>query len=177
MENITSNSGLRSRARVCRISCTSRSNGIRSCEKAPTHASRTTAAAVPNPPDSGSLARSTSVFAKNPTSPSASGWCRPATGVPTTTSSWPVTRASVAMKPVSSTMNSVPPDCLANSSSAAVVAPSRRSSTRPPSPPRPCSRGRSTGSSSGAVPDSVRRQWAISSSIRSPATCSSSQPT
>ncbi len=176
-ENITSNSGLRSSARGWRISSTSRSNGIRWWANASRQVCRTAATASPNPSASGSRVRSTSVLAKKPISSSASGWCLPATGVPTATSSWPVIRASTTLKAASSTMNRVAERSAARASSRATSAASSVSSRRPPAIRRALPRGRSTGRASGVTPESAPRQCATRSRIGSPVSDSSCQAT
>ena len=137
-----------------------RSNGSSWWANASLHVSRTPrqgargTASCPS-----SRQRSTRLLRKNPTTFSISGRSRPATGVPTTTSHWPVYRASRVVNAVSSAMNGVAPARRAER----VERVRDRGGHGEASRSRPCAsraggRGRSVRSASGAAPSSTVRQ-------------------
>eukprot|EP00955_Chlamydomonas_euryale_P013398 144393-Chlamydomonas_euryale.AAC.7 len=103
--------------------------------------------------------RNASVLTKKPMRPCVSACARPADGVPTTTSSAPAWRASSALKPASSAMNSVAPCSDATRRSVVATSPGISNSTRAPRPLDVGGRRQSVGSSSsGGAPASVLRQ-------------------
>jgi hypothetical protein len=72
------------------------------------------------------------VLTKKPISGSISERCRFATGLPITTSSWPLSRDSIADQPASKVMNSVTPWRCDNARNPAVSSAVKRTSTRSP---------------------------------------------
>ncbi len=102
--NATWKRGLRPGTRSGASSSTSFSNGTSWCAKAPSAVSRTRRSSPAKPGSPDRSVRRGSVFTKNPTSPSSSACVRPATGVPTTTSSSPAYFARSAWKAARSAM-------------------------------------------------------------------------
>ncbi len=130
---------------------------------------RASSSAVVGEPDRSR--RSGSVLTKKPISRSISHRPRLAVGVPTTTSSWPERRPSVAAHPARTVMNSVAPWRTPRARSPAVSASSSSTATQPP--PWSCSGGRawSAGSSrSSGAPESVSLQYSACFRSSSPET-------
>ncbi len=114
-------------------------------------------------------ARRARTFTKKPISGSCSTRLRPATGVPTTTSSCPDQRASSACHPARRVMNGVASSRRPSSRSAPVSAGGSSSGTDAPRASATAGRGRSVGSSSsGGAPASASRHHSICRSRTSP---------
>ncbi len=158
-ENATWKSGEWLKLRSGRSSATSLSKGTSWCSYAPSVTSRTrpTSARKLGSPDRS--VRSTSVLTKKPISSSTSPRPRPATGLPTTTSSLPLYRDSSVWKAPSATMYSVTPSC--RPSARSLSSTSAGSWTCSLAPRKLCTAGRgwSVGSSSSSgAPRSFSRQ-------------------
>jgi len=134
--SITCASGGRLRSRSGISSSTRRSNGTSWCAKAASVVSRRRPRRVTNVGSPSSRARSTRVLTKRPISGSVSTRVRPATGVATARSSWPVARCSSVVKPARRVMKRVAPCCRArrvNPARASPPIPKRCSAPRVPS--------------------------------------------
>ena len=120
--------------RAGRTASTSLSNGRSWCARAVRATSRTRAMSCRKETPLGRRVRSTSVFTKNPTSPSSAPWARCATGVPTTRLRCPVCRYSSASKAASSAMNGVVPSVWQSACNEAISGAGRALRTTPTGP-------------------------------------------
>ncbi|SLH33589.1 Uncharacterised protein [Mycobacteroides abscessus subsp. abscessus] len=167
--SITWNSGCAPPERSVTRASTSCSKGSSGWAKAARSTSRTCATTSASVASSRMGVRSTSVLTNMPTSASRARSPRPPTGVPTTMSSVPDSRARVAAKAACTTMNRVAPLRAASARSPSVAAASRARSTAAPRRVGCAGRGRSVGSGSCAgAPSRVARQKSSWSAARSP---------
>ena len=155
---MTSNSGLRLGSRSTWIASTRRSNGASSCANASSTVSFTVARKSTKDSVPSTVDRRTTVLTKKPTTRSSSGRLRPDTTVPSATSSWPAYRANSTWQAATSTVNSVVSRSRASRTSRAVTSRGTANWCTAPAVVRTAGRGRSVGSSSGAVPASWRFQ-------------------
>ncbi len=165
--NTTWNSGVRPRSRSGCNASTNHSKGASWCAYAPSVVSRTRATRVVNAGSPDRSVRSASVLTNKPIRPSISARPRPAMGVPTTRSAWPVWRSSSVLKAASKTMKSVAPSRRASACRASAVV--CGSVKRSVSPLRLSTDGRglSAGSSSGGAAARRSRQYANGPSVAS----------
>jgi len=112
--NNTWNTGECARLRGGFRTSTSFSNGRSWWANASSVVARTSRSNVRNPPAPSTRVRNASVLAKKPTRPSSSVRRRPAMGVPTTMSCWPVQRESSTLNAANSSMKSVTPSAAAS---------------------------------------------------------------
>lgn len=143
---------------------TSLSKGTSSWAKASSTVSLTRSSSSPKASSGATSVRRTTVLTRKPTTCSKSLWPRAAAEVPSAMSRWPDQRARTALTAAVSAMNRLAPRCRASALSPAVVAAGTVKRRTAPAESRTAGRGRSVGSSSGAIPFSCSRHQVSCSS-------------